>query len=155
VKVTDVHLHFVNTLIALLDLCVTRLPFLITHIWMPFIYLLSYLIFATIYFFAGGRGAEGLPYIYAPLNFRKPVKVTVAVILVLFVFYPAIYVGLWLLNRLCDHRLRWSHRQEAATQTSQEPGLSAPAEPSPEQQQLCPVVPSAEFKWRDKYDEII
>lgn len=45
------------------------------HGWMPFAYLLSYLLFSIVYWLSGGTDPEGDHYIYPPLNYDKPSEV--------------------------------------------------------------------------------
>lgn len=45
------------------------------HGWMPFAYLLTYLLFSIVYWLSGGTDPEGDHYIYPPLNYDRPSEV--------------------------------------------------------------------------------
>ena len=53
----DVHEHAVNAFIMLLDLSLTRWPFFLRHIYMPFSYIVTYCVFNALYVGLGGTDA--------------------------------------------------------------------------------------------------
>ena len=63
-NVVDVHLHLVNALIILADLWLSRQPYWLRHFYWPLAYLCSYIIFAGIYYGAGGKDPNGEDFIY-------------------------------------------------------------------------------------------
>jgi hypothetical protein len=97
--VVDVHLHLINALIILADLWVSRLPYWLLHFPCPLAYLSLYIIFAGIYFAAGGVAPDGQVYIYPWLDFERPAVTVPIVFFVLFVVFPAVHSALWGLER--------------------------------------------------------
>ncbi len=103
-SLVDVHCHAVNSLIVLADLTLTHVPYYLKHGWMPFAYLLSYLLFSLLYWAAGGTDPEGDHYIYPPLNYDKPSKAVALILLVVGLVLPAIHISLYFYNRLLFRR---------------------------------------------------
>jgi len=90
----DVHLHLINTLIILVDLWLSRLPIWLLHFPAPMAYLCTYILFAGIYYAAGGKAPKEKDYIYPWLDFGR-LGVTIPIIfLVLFVPWCTVVCGL-------------------------------------------------------------
>ena len=103
-SMVDVHCHAVNSALVLVDLTVTHVPYYLKHGWMPFAYLLAYLVFSIVYWMSGGTDPEGDDYIYPPLNYDHPADAAGLVLVVIFVVLPAIHFLLYLYNRLLFRR---------------------------------------------------
>jgi hypothetical protein len=99
-SLVDVHCHAVNSMIVLIDLTLTHVPYFLKHGWMPFAYLLAYLLFSLVYWAVGGTDPEGDHYIYPPLNYDKPSEAVGLILLVVGVVLPVIHLSLYLYNRL-------------------------------------------------------
>lgn len=70
VFVIDFMLHGVNTIVAVLDLFISKRPCRILHMHHPFVVFLAYVAFTAIYWAAGGRTETGSSYIYSVLNWE-------------------------------------------------------------------------------------
>lgn len=95
----NIMLHICNSLLMILDLCITRIPFKSQHFWwcMPIISL--YVIFSIIYYFAGGLDKFGNHYIYKILDWAKPGR-TILVCCGGLVFVIIVHFLLCLLEKL-------------------------------------------------------
>ena len=69
--VYTLHIHLVNVLIVLLDLCISRIPIQFFHIFYVALFTLPYALFTIIYWGAGGTDSEGNSYIYSALNYEE------------------------------------------------------------------------------------
>ena len=69
VDVASVHVHGINLLLILLDLCFSRMPIQILHFPWAGTFDVAYIIFTGIYFAAGGTDIDGNPYIYTALDY--------------------------------------------------------------------------------------
>jgi len=105
----------VNALIILLDLWISRLPYWLHHWPVPIAYLCIYIVFAGIYYAAGGMAPDGQDFIYPWLDFDRP-HVTVPIIfLVVFVIFPLVHCALWAFERRSRQLAkRRFERQDAA-----------------------------------------
>jgi hypothetical protein len=106
-SLTDVHCHAVNSIIVIVDLTVTHVPYYFKHGWMPFAYLVTYLLFSIVYWLAGGTDPEGDHYIYPPLNYEHPSDAAALVLAVVFIVLPMIHSLLYLYNRCLFRRGFW------------------------------------------------
>lgn len=122
-SLVDVHCHAVNSLIVLVDLTVTHVPYYLKHGWMPFAYLLTYLLFSIIYWLDGGTDPAGDHYIYPPLDYDKPSEAAGLVLLVVGVVLPAIHVSLFFYNRFLFRKgfFGWAPSLSAASALSASP----------------------------------
>lgn len=84
--VYTVQLHGVNTVIVLLDMCLSRVPYQFLHFPYPSIFTLTYIIFSLVYWGAGGTNANGMPYIYSSLDYET--KSSAFILGVLLIFAP-------------------------------------------------------------------
>lgn len=103
-SLTDVHCHAVNSIIVLVDLTFTHVPYYLKHGWMPFTYLVSYLLFSIVYWIFGGTDPEGDHYIYPPLDYDHPSEAVGLVLIVVFLVLPLVHFLLYLYNRLLFQR---------------------------------------------------
>jgi hypothetical protein len=88
--VVDVHLHAVNSLLVLLDVLLCPLPVFVKHCWAPLLYLVVYLFFSVLYWGLGGTNAQGEDYIYPPLDYDKPLKASLSVLVTFLLLFPAL-----------------------------------------------------------------
>lgn len=102
---TDVHCHAVNSFLVLLDLTLTHVPYYFKHGWMPFLYLVLYLLFSVVYWAEGGTDPEGDPYIYEPLDYDHPGAATGLVLAVVFLVVPFVHVSLYAYTRCLSQGL--------------------------------------------------
>lgn len=155
-NVVDVHLHLVNALIILADLWLSRQPYWLRHFYWPLLYLCTYIVFAGIYYAAGGVDPDGEDYIYPYvtkrlgstdivrllifpqhtsnrwLDFERP-HITVPIIfLVVFVIFPIVHASLWALERrsrqLAKRRFEREEAEWAAGEEVKEELATRPGE---------------------------
>lgn len=69
----NVMLHICNTILMLLDYCVTSIPFRLRYFWWSLTIVFVYTVFSIIYYLAGGLDKNGYHYIYKILDWKKPV----------------------------------------------------------------------------------
>lgn len=101
----DVHLHLLNALIILADLWLSRLPYWLLHFPAPMAYLCTYIVFAGIYYAAGGKAPKGEDAIYPWLDFGRLELTIPIIVLVLFVIFPLVHGGLWAFERKARQRV--------------------------------------------------
>ncbi|KOX70314.1 Protein rolling stone [Melipona quadrifasciata] len=70
----NIMLHICNSLLMILDFCVTSIPFRLRNIWWCLIIVFLYTVFSLIYYLAGGLDKNGCHYIYKVLDWKKPVQ---------------------------------------------------------------------------------
>ena len=108
----DVHCHAVNSLIVLLDLTVTHVPYYFKHGWMGLSYLVAYLLFSIVYWLSGGTDPEGDHYIYPPLNYKHPSEAAGLVVVVVVIVVPLVHILLYVYNRLLFQKGFWQAPRE-------------------------------------------
>ena len=84
--------HICNSIYVLIELTVSAGPINILHFYVPFTYLLTYVTFTIIYYFAGGTTEDGNHAIY-PITDWENLKVTLPFIILCGVFSPIMQVG--------------------------------------------------------------
>ncbi|XP_025988596.1 protein rolling stone isoform X2 [Solenopsis invicta] len=70
----NIMMHVCNTVLMLIDLFVTSVPFRLRHFWWSLSIISFYVIFSIIYYFAGGLNKNGHHYIYKVLDWKKPMR---------------------------------------------------------------------------------
>lgn len=96
--------HGVNFLLALIDLLICRNPLYCSHILMPMLYSLIFIVFSLVYWSTGGLNNKGEPYIYAALdwsNFEGTARLTMLILLLGVPFLWAIVYCIYLARRYC------------------------------------------------------
>ncbi|XP_078034723.1 protein rolling stone isoform X2 [Augochlora pura] len=68
--------HVCNTILMLIDFCVTNIPFRLRNVWWCLTIVLSYVTFSLIYYLAGGLDRFGHYCIYKILDWKKPLSTT-------------------------------------------------------------------------------
>jgi len=120
-SVIDVHVHLVNSLIILIDFVLSRLPFYLCHFYQPDLYMITYMIFTIIYWAVGATTASGDHFIYSPLNYQDHPGAAAAMILILvFVVFPILMVGLWRWWWFCERRFGGSTGGGTSTRSTSE-----------------------------------
>lgn len=109
----DVHLHLISAIIILADLWLSHLPYWLLHFPAPMAYLCTYILFASIYYAAGGKAPKEKDYIYPWLDFGR-LGVTIPIIfLVLFVIFPLVHGSLWAFERKARQQVMARQANEA------------------------------------------
>lgn len=70
-------LHLCNSILMIVDFCVTSIPFRLRNFWWCLTIVLFYVIFSLIYYLAGGLDKNGNHYIYKILDWKKPVQASI------------------------------------------------------------------------------
>jgi hypothetical protein len=109
----DVHLHLINAIIILADLWLSRLPYWLLHFPAPMAYLSTYILFAGIYYAAGGRAPKGKDAIYPWLDFGRLGLTIPLIFVVLFVIFPLVHGSLWAFERKARQRVMARQADEA------------------------------------------
>ncbi|XP_076165028.1 protein rolling stone isoform X2 [Ptiloglossa arizonensis] len=99
----NIMLHVCNSILMIIDFCVTNIPFRLKNFWWCLTIVFGYTIFSLIYFFAGGLDKNGYHYIYKILDWKKPVQATL-VCLGEAVFITVLYSVVCLLEQI-KHRV--------------------------------------------------
>ena len=68
---SNLHVHFVNAVLILVDIFLSRVPFQVLHFFYPFIFTFCYSIFTILYWVGGGTDRFGNPYIYSTIDFSN------------------------------------------------------------------------------------
>lgn len=98
----DFLVHGVNLIVSMSDLFISKRPYRILHFFHPLAFLTAYVAFSAIYWAAGERNEDGLPYIYVFLDWEN-LEFTVAFVTIgLFILLPLIHFLLWGLHCLRD-----------------------------------------------------
>ncbi len=100
----DAHLHVINALIILADLWLSRMPFWLLHFPAPLAFLWTYIVFAGVYYAAGGKAPERNDYIYPFLNFGRLGLTIPLIFVVVFVIFPVVHASLWAFERKARQR---------------------------------------------------
>ena len=101
----DVHCHLVNTMIVVLDIAISRLPYYLYHFHHSIAYLLIYLTFSLIYWGVGATDPWGHHYIYEPLDYQdNPLGAVVLILALMFIVFPILQLGLWRWWWYCERR---------------------------------------------------
>ena len=108
----DVHCHAVNSVIVLIDLTVTHVPYYFKHGWMGLSYLVAYLLFSIVYWLSGGTDPEGDHYIYPPLNYKHPSEAAGLVVVVVVIVVPLVHILLYVYSRLLVQKAFWQASRE-------------------------------------------
>ncbi|XP_076234331.1 protein rolling stone [Calliopsis andreniformis] len=67
-------LHLCNSILMIIDFCVTSIPFRLRNFWWCLTIVFFYVIFSLIYYLAGGLDKNGYHYIYKILDWKKPMQ---------------------------------------------------------------------------------
>ncbi|XP_019696114.1 protein rolling stone isoform X2 [Harpegnathos saltator] len=70
----NIMLHVCNSVLILIDLFVTSIPFRLRNFWWCLSFVMFYLVFSVIYYAAGGLNKQGYHYIYKILDWKKPMR---------------------------------------------------------------------------------
>lgn len=70
----NIMIHVCNSLLMLIDLFVTSIPFRLRNFWWCLSIVMFYIIFSVIYYAAGGLDKHDCHYIYKILDWKKPVR---------------------------------------------------------------------------------
>ncbi|XP_032664981.1 protein rolling stone-like isoform X2 [Odontomachus brunneus] len=70
----NIMMHVCNSVLMLIDLFVTSIPFRLRNFWWSLSIAMFYVMFTVIYYAAGGLNKEGYPYIYKILDWKKPAR---------------------------------------------------------------------------------
>ncbi|XP_076637220.1 protein rolling stone isoform X2 [Colletes latitarsis] len=76
----NIMLHVCNSILMVIDFCVTNVPFRLRNIWWCFTIMFGFIVFSVIYYLAGGLDKNGYHYIYKILDWKKPVQTTLVCI---------------------------------------------------------------------------
>lgn len=76
----NVMLHICNSILMIIDFCITSIPFRLRNFWWSLIIVILYVIFTIIYYLAGGLDKYGYHYIYKILDWKKPVQASLVCI---------------------------------------------------------------------------
>mmetsp|Transcript_51611 Transcript_51611/g.167653 ORF Transcript_51611/g.167653 Transcript_51611/m.167653 type:complete len:146 (+) Transcript_51611:612-1049(+) len=88
----NVMMHGGSFVLALVDLLLTRQPYYIQHVFVPFIFAVVYASFSVVYYLAGGTAEDGVSrYIYEALDWSKPEAAGKLVGMLLFLAVPLLY----------------------------------------------------------------
>lgn len=68
----NIMLHVCNSILMIIDIWITSIPFNIANVWWCLIVVIFYIIFSIIYYLAGGLDKLGYHYIYKILDWKKP-----------------------------------------------------------------------------------
>jgi len=97
----EVHVHGVNFTIILIEVALSRLPFMFHHMIYAIVYMLFYTLFNLCYVMAGGTSVSGKPYIYGFLNWKGNLPYAIFIVcFVWFVAIPGLHTLLWTWNRV-------------------------------------------------------
>lgn len=69
----NIMLHVCNSILMIVDFCITSIPFRLRNFWWCLIIVFFYVTFTVIYYSAGGLDKHGCHYIYKILDWKKPV----------------------------------------------------------------------------------
>lgn len=95
-SLVDVHCHAVNTLLLLVDMTISRLPYYLQHFHHSLGYLVTYLLFSVIYYAIGATDPWGHHYIYGPLDYGgNPIGALVLILVLIAVVFPLLQLGFW------------------------------------------------------------
>jgi magnesium-transporting ATPase (P-type) len=70
----NIMMHVCNSVLMLVDLFVTSIPFRLRNFWWCLSIVIFYLIFSVIYYVAGGLDKYGYHYIYKILDWKRPAR---------------------------------------------------------------------------------
>ncbi|XP_076656741.1 protein rolling stone isoform X2 [Halictus rubicundus] len=79
--------HLCNSILMLIDFCVTSIPFRLRNIWWCLMIVCLYVLFSLIYYLAGGLDRFGQHFIYRILDWKKPLPT------ILLCIGEAVFVG--------------------------------------------------------------
>ena len=70
----NIMLHVCNSILMIVDFCVTSVPFRLRNVWWCLTVVFFYISFSLIYYLAGGLDKNGYHYIYKILDWEKPLQ---------------------------------------------------------------------------------
>ncbi|XP_018059620.1 PREDICTED: protein rolling stone-like isoform X1 [Atta colombica] len=76
----NIMMHVCNSVLMLIDLFVTNIPFRLRNFWWCLSIVMFYVIFSVIYYLAGGLDKYGCHYIYKILDWKKPMRTSLVCI---------------------------------------------------------------------------
>ncbi|XP_043792265.1 protein rolling stone-like isoform X2 [Apis laboriosa] len=76
----NIMLHICNSILMIIDFCITSIPFRLRNFWWCLILVILYIIFSVIYYLVGGVDKNGYHYIYKILDWKKPVQASLVCI---------------------------------------------------------------------------
>ncbi|XP_051159727.1 protein rolling stone-like isoform X2 [Leptopilina boulardi] len=101
VDILNILLHVFNSILMIVDMCMVKIPIFLFSAWWCLIVALLYVLFSIIYYAAGGVDKLGNHFIYAILDWKKPMR-TVIVCLVVTIFLLIVHGVFCLLAKLAD-----------------------------------------------------
>ncbi|XP_012528360.1 protein rolling stone isoform X2 [Monomorium pharaonis] len=76
----NIMMHVCNSVLMVIDLFVTSIPFRLQHFWWCLSIAFFYVIFTIIYYFAGGLDKYGCHYIYKVIDWKRPMRTSLVCI---------------------------------------------------------------------------
>lgn len=101
----NIMMHVCNSVLMLIDLFVTNIPFRLRNFWWCLPIVLFYIIFSVIYYVAGGLDKYGHHYIYKILDWKIPVQ-TLLVCIGGFTFVTVLHCVTCMLTNIRDRIYR-------------------------------------------------
>ncbi|KAK7083844.1 hypothetical protein SK128_024376 [Halocaridina rubra] len=92
----NAEVHIINSVYVIIDLWVVASPIRIYHFYIPFTFMVVYLIFTLIYWAVGGKTPEGSTAIYPIMDWDN-LKVTIPFVVCCAVFSPVMQGIVWLI----------------------------------------------------------
>ncbi|XP_017790762.1 PREDICTED: protein rolling stone-like [Habropoda laboriosa] len=97
----NIMLHVCNSILMVIDFCVTSIPFRLRNFWWCLTIVFFYVIFSIVYYLAGGLDKNGYHYIYKIIDWKKPLQTTLVCIGEA-IFITILYSLMCFLERLKD-----------------------------------------------------
>lgn len=97
----NIMLHVCNSILMIIDLCITNIPFRLRCFWWCLTIVFFYIIFSVIYYGAGGLDKYGYHYIYKILDWKKPLP-TLLVCMGEVMFITVLHLIICFLSKMKD-----------------------------------------------------
>lgn len=110
----NIMMHVCNSILMLIDLFVTSIPFRLQNFWWCISIIFFYMIFSVIYFAVGGLDKNGYHYIYKILDWKKPVLSSLVCIGGL-TFVAVVHCIVCMLANIRDHIYRKTVKKYRST----------------------------------------
>lgn len=101
----NIFIHVCNTILILMDIAVSKVPFKLSNFWWSLTVVLAFLVFSGFYQLAGGTNYWQNPYIYNVLDWRKPLRVfqtSLSVVILIILTHSSVLGLLKLRNKVIE-----------------------------------------------------
>lgn len=110
----NIMMHVCNSMLMLIDLFITSIPFHLQNFWWCLSIVLFYIIFTVFYYIAGGLDKYGYHYIYKVLDWKKPMR-TSLICIGGFMFVTVLHCVVCMLANIRDRIYRKTAKKYSET----------------------------------------